>query len=292
VPHEASGLAHGCAASYAPRMRQLVVLLAAAAFTGCTSTVLTEPVIHVSPYLALYQLRGDTKMQSQGTLPSDIVNNPRQPLRRFGQDRFREDVGVRVDIGDGFGGLRGEYYKLDMNTSRSNELQADWGRLLAGDFASIYAEMDELRVGYVEPFADIRTKYRDEDLRLQFGAGGVFATREMDMRGRESTNTRTQNLKFDGDIVYVAVRARATWMDFSLDLDYAIAPESFVIGGDMEDLSQDFEARFSYQLPQRDIQLFAGVRYSEFSASGIANGFRYDTDLVVDGFQFGALVTF
>ena len=273
-------------------MRQTGALLTAALLSGCTSTVLTEPIVHVSPYLALYQLRGDTKMQSQGTLPSDLQNNPRQPLRRFGQDRFREDVGVRVDIGDGFGGLRGEYYKLDMNTSRSNELQADWGQLQAGDFASIYAEMDELRIGYVEPFADIRTDYRDEELRLQFGAGAVFATREMDMRGRETTNTRNQNLKFDGDVVYVAVRARATWKDFALDLDYAIAPEAFVVAGDMEDVSQDFEARLSYQLPQRDIKLFGGVRYSEFSASGIANGFRYDNDLVLDGFQFGLLVTF
>jgi len=273
-------------------MRQLAVLVAAATFGGCTSTVLTEPVIHVSPYLAIYQLRGDTKMQSQGALPSDIVNNPRQPMRTFGQDRYREDVGVRVDIGDGFGGMRAEYYKLDMNTSRSNELQADWGRLLAGDFASIYAEMDELRIGYVEPLVDVRTKYREEDLRLRFGAGGVFATREMDMRGRESTNTRTQNLQFDGDVLYLALRARASWMDFSLDLDYAIAPEAFVIGGDMEDLSQDFEARLSYQLPQRDIRLFGGVRYSEISASGIANGFRFDNNLVIDGFQFGVQVTF
>lgn len=285
-------LARGPPPTYAAAMRRLAVLLAAAAATGCTSTVLTEPIIHASPYLALYELRGNTKMQSQGTLPSDLVNNPRQPLRRFGQDHFREDVGVRFDLGDGFGGIRADYYKLDQNTSKNGELQHDWGRLLAGDFASIQAEMDELRVGYVEPLFDLRTEYRDEPVRIQLGAGGVFATRSMRMRGRETTGTRNQNLTFSGDVVYLAVRARASWREFALDLDYAFAPEELVLSGEMEDFSQDLEARVSYRLPQRDIELFAGVRWSELSASGDANGFRYDTDLIIDGFQLGVSVTF
>ena len=58
-------------------MRTLAVLLAATLLSGCSSTVMMEPGIYVSPYLALYQLRGNTKMQSEGTIPSEIVNNPR-----------------------------------------------------------------------------------------------------------------------------------------------------------------------------------------------------------------------
>ena len=274
-------------------MRTLVVLMAATLFTGCTSTVLMDPAIYVSPYLALYQLRGNTKMQSEGATPSEIVNNPRQPLRSFGQDRHREDVGLRADIGDGFGGIRAEYYRLDMDTGRAGELEYDWGRLLQGDMVSIYAEMDELRVGYVEPFADIRTEYRDEELRLRFGAGGVFATRSMTLEGREATpGSRAQSLSIKGDVVYLAIRARAEWKQFVLDFDYAAAPEEFVLSGDMEDLSQDIEAKLSYRLPQRDISFFAGMRFSEISASGIANGFRYDNDMAIDGFQLGVTVTF
>lgn len=274
-------------------MRTLAVLLAATLLSGCSSTVMMEPGIYVSPYLALYQLRGNTKMQSEGTIPSEIVNNPRQPLRSFGQDRYREDVGLRADIGDGFGGIRAEYYRLDMDTSRQGELQHDWGRLLAGDMVSIYAEMDEVRLGYLEPLLDYQTEYRDEELRLQFAAGGVFATRQMSLEGRQAVpGSRVQELDLDGDVIYAAVRGRATWQQLQLDVDIAVAPEGFVIGGDIEDFSQDIEARLSYRLPQRDISFFAGVRYSEFSASGIANGFRFDNDMKIDGFQLGLTVTF
>ncbi len=272
-------------------MRTLVVLLAATLFSGCTSAVMAEPTIHVSPYLALYQLRGKTKMQSAGTTPGQLANNPQQELRQFGQDRHREDVGLRADIGDGFGGIRAEYYHLDMNTARTGQLDYDWGRLLAGDLVSIDAEMNELRIGYVEPFADIRTEYRDEELRLQFAAGGVFATRSMTLRGR-ATGTRTQDLTIESDVLYLAARARVSWMEFALDLDYAAAPEGLVLAGDMEDFSQDIEARLSYRLPQRDISFFTGVRYSTISASGDANGFRYDNEMAIDGFQLGVSVTF
>jgi len=270
-------------------MRTLVLVLAATLFSGCTSTVLMEPAIHVSPYLALYQLRGNTKMQSE----EPVVDNPQQELRSFGQDRHREDVGLRADIGDGFGGIRAEYYRLDMDTSRTGELQHDWGRLLQGDMVSIYAEMDELRVGYLEPLADIRTEYRNEELRIQFASGGVFATRSMTLNGREETpGTRSQDLEMDGDVLYLAARARATWMQFAFDLDYAIAPEELVLSGDIEDFSQDIEARLSYQLPQRDISFFAGMRYSTISASGDANGFKYSNEMTIDGFQLGFTVTF
>ncbi len=274
-------------------MRTLVVLLAATLFSSCTSTVLADPALYVSPYLALYQLGGTTKMQSEGVAPPDIVDNPQQKLRSFGQDRHREDVGLRADIGDGFGGIRAEYYRLDMDTSRKGELAHDWGSLLQGDMVSVYAEMDEVRLGYLEPFADIRTEYRNEELRLQFAGGGIFATRSMTLQGRQDIpGTRAQDLTITGDVVYLAARARATWKQFAFDLDYAVAPEEFVLSGDVEDLSQDIEARLSYRLPQRDISFFAGLRYSTISASGDANGFRYDNEMTIDGFQLGFTVTF
>jgi len=269
-------------------------LLLAAMLASCTSTVLTEPIVHVSPYLALYQLRGETEMQSAGAQPNQVVDNAPVPLRTFGQDRGREDVGMRVDLGDGFGGLRADYYRLDMNTSRSEQLPPgqNWGDLLAGDFVSMNVEMDELRLGYVEPLLDASVQWRGEDLRLQLGLGGVFATRQMKMRGRESTNTVSQNLELSGDVVYGAVRARAAWQNLSLDLDYAVAPEDLVLGGDIEGLSQDFEAMVSYELPQRDVRVFAGWRYSEFSAAGSQGPYRFENDLVIDGLQLGVLVTF
>lgn len=278
-------------------MRTLAVLVASplllVPMAGCTSTMQVEPELRVSPYLAVYELRGDVGMQSlDAGSPPALQNNPQQPMRRFGQDKFREDVGVRADLGDGFGGLRADYYKLDMNTSRSGTLTHDWGRLLAGDQVSIYAEMDELRLAYLEPIWDIHTQYRGEDLRIRIAGGGAFATRSMRLRGKKDDNTRQQNLKLDGDVVYGAVRARAEWQQFAFEVDYAIATDEMVLGGEMGGISQDLEARLSYELPQRDIRLFVGARYSELSASGDANGFGYDADLVIDGLQFGASVTF
>lgn len=272
-------------------MRLSVVLIAASLLSGCTATVLAEPLLQVSPYLALYQLRGETKMQSPGNLGGAPQNNPHQNLRDFGQERFREDIGLRVDLGDGFGGLRADYYRLDMNTSQATELDFDWGQLRSGDVASIYAEMDEVRLGYVEPFADFVSEYRDEELRLRLGAGGVLSTRQMNLRGREGSRTRSQNLEIKGERLFVALRAQASWQQLTLDFEAAISPDAFALSGDLDELAHDIEAQLSYQLPQRDIKFFAGVRYSRFSASGGQQGFAYDSDLIVNGLQLGLLIT-
>lgn len=275
-------------------MRTLVVLLAATLLSGCTSTVLAEPVVHVSPYMALYQLRGKTSIESfqDPMTPGPVQSNSTQLLRQFGQDRHREDVGLRIDVGDGFGGIRGDYYRLDMGTSRSGELTEDWGRLLAGDRANIYAEMDDFRLGYIEPLAEMRTEYRDEELRLQFGAGATVVSRNMTLQAREESYTRAQDLEISGNMLYLAMRARATWKEFSVDLDYAVAPEQLVLSGDVDGLSQDLEARLTYRLPQRDLSFFAGVRYSVYSASGTTGPFQYDADLTIDGLQLGVTVSF
>ena len=275
-------------------MRTFVVLLAVALLSGCSSTVLAEPDIHVAPYLAVYQLRGKSKMQSfvDPVAMAAVKDNSYQEMRTFGQDKYREDVGLRTDIGDGFGGIRADYYRLDMNTSGSGELTNDWGNLLEADVVSMYASMDELRIGYVEPIIDYRTDYRDEELRIQFGAGGNFTYRQMKMRTRDETYTRSQNLEIGGDTLGAAVRARISWMALSLDVDYLISPEDLVLSGDISGLSQDIETRLSYRLPQRDIRMFAGLRYSEFSAAGTTGPYAYDTDLIIDGMQFGFSVTF
>lgn len=261
-------------------------------FTSCTSTVLNEPIVHASPYLALYQLRGDTSLQSTTGQPGAPQDNDSVSMDTFGHGRSREDVGLRLDVGDGFGGLRADYYKLDMDTSRSGVLANDWGQLRAGESVNLFAEMDELRLGYVEPLLDARTDWRDEELRLRLGAGGVLAIRDMNLRARETSNTRRQSVTFRGDVAYLALRAHAAWQDVELDLDYAIAPESFAFGGDIEGVAQDLEARVSYRLPQGDMRFFAGYRLSEFSATADVDGLLAQSDLEINGLQLGFTVTF
>lgn len=273
-------------------MRLLCLLAASAVFSSCTSTVLSEPIVHASPYLAIYKLRGATSVQSNTNQPGAPQDNAAVSMNTFGHDRSREDVGLRVDVGDGFGGLRADYYKLDMDTSRSGVLANDWGQLRAGESVNLFAEMDELRLGYVEPLLDARADWRGEELRLRLGAGGVLAVRDMDLRAKEASNTRRQSVTFRGDVAFFALRAHAAWQDVELDLDYAIAPEAFALGGDVEGVSQDLEARVSYRLPQGDMRFFAGYRLSEFAAAADADGLLAQSDLEINGLQLGFLVTF
>jgi hypothetical protein len=275
------------------RPRGLLILsaLLPVPFTACTATRVDEPRVQVSPYLAVYQLRGAIGAQSEPVVGLPLQENPRQAMRSFGQDRFREDVGVRADLGDGFGGLRIDYYRLDMDTSQTGVLTSDFGDLVAGDVVRASVTMDELRAGWIEPIVDLESEYRDHPVRVQLGLGATFAHRDMKFRAATDDRTRTQNIGIDGDVVYLALRAKATWRDWSLDVDYAVSPE-LTLSGDFEDVLQDVEARVHFTLPRRDITLFAGYRYSELPASGRAGRYEYDADLRIDGFQVGFTLTF
>ena len=271
-------------------MRTLAVLFATTLFTGCSSITMAEPRMLVSPYLAVYQIRGEVALDSPvpGGPPQD---NPQQDLRLFGQDHHREDIGIRTDIGDGFGGFRVDYYKLDQGSADPGVLEANWGALLQGDVVVMDVVMDEVRVGYVEPLINVKTNFRDHPLSLRFAAGGVLAWRDLTLRAKTDDGQRHQNVDIDGDVFYPAARFRASWRDVGLDVEYAVSP-NLVIRGDFEGLQQDLELRATYTLPMRDVTFFAGYRYSDFSAESDAGGLAYDADLALDGFQFGVVVTF
>lgn len=272
-------------------MRALAALFLASLFPACSSTTFAEPRILVSPYMSVYQLRGAVGVQSEPVPGGGLQDNAPQSLATFGQDHHHEDVGVRADIGDGFAGVRFDYYRLDMGTSKTGILDADWGRLLEGDEVRMSAAMDELRIGYLESLLTTRTTWRDQPLTLRLAGGGVFAYRDMKLYARTEDGARTQNVGITGDTIYAAVRFRATWRDWAVDADYAACP-GLVLDGDFEDLLQDMEVRCSYTMPLHDVTFFAGYRYSTLQASGTADQFAYDADLKIDGFQFGVAVTF
>ncbi|MBM4060272.1 MAG: hypothetical protein FJ265_04115 [Planctomycetes bacterium] len=272
-------------------MRAPLLVACCPLFAGCTATLLYEPRILVSPYLAVHRLRGDVAVQSDPGGGAPLQQNPAEPLRTFGQEHHREDVGVRADVGDGFGGLRIEYYRLDMNTTQAGTLAADWGALLENDTVLAKAEMDELRVGYLEPLFETRTNLRDRPLGFRFAAGAVLAHRDMILRARTTDGERRQTLQLEGDVAAAAVRGRVTWQNVAFDLDYAICPD-LSLGGDYDGVQQDLELRLGYTLPMRDVTFFAGYRYSELEANGNAGRLGYDADLVIDGYQFGMTVSF
>lgn len=271
-------------------MRLPIAFASACALAGCTTTF-AEPRLMVSPYLAVYRLRGDAAMQSnpgQGAPPQD---NAAQSLRTFGQNKFDEDVGVRADFGDGFAGLRLDYFHLDASTTRSGTLGAGWGSLQQGDQVRMGATMDELRLGWLEPVWSQRTTWRDKPLQWKLAAGGVLTHRDLSLRASTVDGSRSQNLGIAGDTAAAAVRMRATWRDAMVELDYALSPD-LALGGDFGSLQQDLEVRLGYTLPMHDITFFGGYRYSTLRANGTQDGFAYDTDLVLDGWQFGITVAF
>lgn len=271
-------------------MRTLALVGALCLLPACTSTVMAEPRLLVSPYLAVYQLRGEVGVQSEPT-PGTLQDNAPQTMRTFGQDHHREDTGVRVDFGDDFGGVRFDYLRLDQNTAAEGVLEADFGTLRQGDVVRMDVAMDEFRVGYLEPILNLKATWRDHPLDVRFALGALVAHRQMDMRASTTDGQRRQNVEIQGDVVYPAVRARIGWRDATLDVEYAISPE-LALGGDFEGTLQDLEVRTSYTLPMRDVTLFAAYRYSELPAEGDEGGFAWDADLKLDGFQFGFVLTF
>ncbi|MCR9247742.1 MAG: hypothetical protein NXI31_22165 [bacterium] len=271
-------------------MRATAIFATAALLSGCSSTMFLEPRVTVSPYYAVYQLRGDASVQTDPGGGNPIQNNPRQLMSVFGMDTHEDDVGFRAEVGDGFGGLRVDYYRLDMSTSKANPLSADWGMLLEDDLVRMRAQMDELRISYIEPLFETTTEWREEDLTLRFGAGGEFAYRDLTLRAFTDDLARRQNVPIAGQNLAINVRFRAEWQDLAFDVDYAISPH-LIVRGDYNDVNQNLEMRASYAIPLRDVTFFAGFRYNELNGNGRTDMVDYDADLVIDGFQFGMTVS-
>ena len=67
-------------------MRAIVTAATAGLLAGCTSTFELEPQLTVSPYYAVYQLRGDVALQSSPVSGDPPQDNPPRQLSEFGQE--------------------------------------------------------------------------------------------------------------------------------------------------------------------------------------------------------------
>lgn len=273
-------------------MRAPAAIVTAAAILLCSACTATfeDPKLHVSPYYAVYRLRGDATVQTDPGGGAPVQNNPRQSLAAFGVGSHENDVGLRAELGDGFGGIRADYYRMTMNTMRRGLLSADWGQMEQGDFALMASVMDELRLSWVEQVWSTTTQWREEDLNFQFGAGGQATYRDLDLHARTPDNVRQQSVPISGEVLGATARVRAEWQHIAVDCDYAISPH-LSIGGDFGGLQQDFELRASYHVPLRDMTFFAAYRWSSFGGDGAIDGLGYNADFTLDGFQLGLTVT-
>jgi len=274
---------------YVVAAMRILLLGAAVLLHGCDTFPLTaEPRVLVSPYLAEYRLRGDIAMQNDpGTGPQD---NAPQSLNQFGFGHHEDDIGIRTDVGDGFAGIRFDYYQLSMNTSHTGVLNDDFGHLLAGDVVRMSASMDEWRLGWTQHVFREKYSIQNQPLEVHAGLGGVYAHRDLGMHMRTNDGTRTQDLRHTGDAFYASGRLRAELKNVAFDVDYAISPD--LVTGDFDGVQQDFEARLAYTVPFQDVTLYGGYRYSTWHAEGHEGGLAFDSDLVLDGWQFGVTVSF
>lgn len=273
-----------------PRPPALLLLLP---FCACNATpTLAEPQIQIAPYYAMYKLSGMAGMDtvSSGT----VTHNPRRSLEEFGFGDHEDDVGVRGEIGNGFAGLRVDWYRMDSGTSRRAPLPDPWGALQTGDLAGMHAVLDELRIGYAEEVLRQKFDFRElKDLEFRLAPGVVFAHRDLSLNVDEDTFTRRQDLDAsDKGVVYGALRARLQYQNVFADVEYAISPPGFDFGGDFRGLLQDFEARLSYQFELRDIEVFAGWRRSTFGVNGNQDEQNFTGDFVLSGFMVGVRIGF
>ncbi len=272
-------------------MRQLTLLGLALALTACESfPVPTDPRVNVSPYFAHYRLRGDVAMQNNpGSGPE---NNSPQSLEAMGQGHYADDIGVRADIGDGFSGIRVDYYQLEMGPSGSTTLGDDFGSIPAGATAQAQPKMDEWRLSLTQEVYATKMRWREAPIDMRLGLGGTWANRRMDVdvRGTDLSGSYAQKIDLGGDVFFAAARYRATLGQVSLDIEYALSPD--LQSGEWDDITQDFETRLSYAVPFQDVTVFAGWRYATLNGSGSAGGLDYDADMTLDGYQFGVTITF
>ena len=266
----------------------LALLLAA----SCSSTTFAEPRFQLSPYVAVHRLTGDASAATPGSGGGGAAtNNAAQPLSAFGQGDRDQDLCYRFDVGDGFAGVRVDWYRLGIAGDPGSPLDDGYGAYAAGDEASMRAAMDEWRLGYVETFATKRTKLWDRPLALHAGAGGVFASRDLSLTARRSGDGLVERSSFDGENLYAALRLGARWQGVSLDAEYALCPD-VAVAGDVDGWLHDLELRAAWAMPYVDVTLFAGWRLATLEAATTSAGARRTADLQLDGWLLGVSVSF
>ena len=258
---------------------------------GCSAIPgLAEPRVSLAPHVVLLDIEGDTNMQSRSGGP--IINNPEMNLDAFAATDRNSEFGGSVRIGDGFSGITIDFLDIDNSTSANGFLTNDWGDLRAGDTVNTEIEGYEFRIRYIAQFFEHSFETDNEDVRVQVGAGPGFATRKIEFKVTESSQTRRQNINAQDDgVLYIASRAKVSYSGFAAVADYQISP-SFNFGGDFDDTLWDLELLGTYTFEDQDLTVYAGWRRSELPASGREGDFEYDLDLTFDGWILGLEFTF
>lgn len=260
-------------------------LLAACGLPG-----LESPQYRLTPEFTLYQLTGNARMQSE----SGGVRTDNDPVsaRQLGQDqRDAGDVGGTISVGDGFSGLDFSYLHVDVDggTARGT-LEQNFGSLQAGDRVYSRLSGDEFKVSYFGKAYEHEWK---SGAKVRLAPGFTLAHRDLSLRTTERNKARSQRIDLHDQVTpYLAVRARANWKLWAVNLDYAIDP-GVHLGGSYEDILQDVALSLRYTaLPDQDVDLIVGWRRFDLNASDSNDDLRWETKWKLDGFFFAVSIGF
>ena len=248
---------------------------------------LDRPQVDAGGYLALYQLRGRARMNSD--VGGTIQQNPGMEMKVFGVGDRDDDVGGYITVGDGFSGFDFNYLKLTMQDTSPGVLESDFGSLPAGTTVITAVDMDEWRGRYIAKVFEQTIQGR---ARVAFGVGAALAHRDLKFFPKQQSTGVGQILtaKDDG-VPYLAARLRGTYGPISINLDWTY-DDGIDFGGDFEGRMQDIELLGRYEFVRQDVTLFAGYRYTELPAKGHEGDLEYRADLRLEGLLVGMQLRF
>ncbi len=290
MPDDATTLAarHASRSLLAHGIRNATLLAVACLPTACSSVPgFDDPEITIEPRMYLVRHEGKARMQS--VTGGQIINNAAMDTSRLGQFERDESYGGVMAVGDGFSGLEASFNKFEIDDSKEAVLTTDFGALQGGDVVNSDMEYDEYRLAYVaEIYQHAFEIGEEEEILWQLGAGGAMAHRAGDFNVREiGGEMASQEIDFrDDGTPYLQLRTRASWRNFSAQLDWAFNPDLHW-GGDFEGQMHDIEVLLRYQLEAQNLSVVAGYRWSDLPFSGQDEGLRYDADFRVEGYVLG-----
>jgi hypothetical protein len=247
------------------------------------------PAFHFTPEFTLYMITGKASMQSQGA--SGPVDNAPNTARELGQNqRDAGDWGGTFSVGDGFSGLDFSYLHVDLGSTSRGTLSHDFGALHAGD--TVWSEFrgDVFKVDY---YGQMFEHKWSNGIKAQVGPGIVLAHHELRFKAVEVDDTRQQQIKLQDDVTpYAGIKARGTYRQFGLELEYAIDP-GVHFGGDFDGVLQDYGISLRWALAEdQDVTLIVGYRSSDLKAEGSDGSLHYSADLAMDGYFFAVSLGF
>ena len=275
-------------------LHRLTLISVIASIPGCASLPgFDSPELSFAPQLILYQLKGGAEMQSTLGNPTTEMDS-----RSFGADDRDSSYGGVLGYGDGFSGLQATFYRYELDGNETGTLASDFGSVPAGSTVRSEFIMNELRLGYTaEVFQQSFTIREDQDdLLLRLGLGAAITHREGEFKvfrvPAQGNSGDRQKFDFEDEgLPYGSARARIDYMNFGLQVDYAINPD-LTFRSDFDGSMQDLEVTVSYNFIDQGVALTAGWRRSEIPAKGREGALPFDTDFRLEGFVLGLTATF